>query len=112
MRKLQTGDKIKLYLEDDLTPCPGEIIAVNDIAAELEPSPLLDVFGGSILSSQTPKQGYFKPLHPCYQVTIKIDETVNLPVGRSGMVNIRKYSSIGGNIIRKILAALQRELTF
>jgi putative peptide zinc metalloprotease protein len=112
MRKLEAGDKIKLYLKNDLTPYPGEISAVNDVAAELEPSPLLDVFGGTILSSQQPEQGYFKPLRPCYQVTIKIDEAVKLPVGRSGTINIRKYSSIGGNIIRKVISVLQRELTF
>lgn len=112
MRKLQVGDKVKLHLEHSLKTYPGEIVAVNDVATELEPSPLLDVFGGSILSNQNPERGYFKPLQPHYQVTIRIDETVNLPIGRSGAINIRKYSSIGGNIVRKVINVLQRELTF
>ncbi len=112
MRKLQAGDKVKLHLEHSLETYSGEIVSVNDVAAELEPTPLLDVFGGSILSNQNPKRGYFKPLHPHYQVNIRIDETVDLPVGRSGAINIRKYSSIGGNIVRKIINVLQRELTF
>lgn len=112
MRKLQAGDKIKLHLKRDLKSYSGVITAVNDVAAELEPTPLLDVFGGSILSNQNPHRGYFKPLHPCYQVTIKINESVELPIGRSGAINIRKYSSIGGNITRKVIHVLQRELSF
>jgi len=112
MRKLEAGDKIKLHLKRDLKAYSGVITAVNDVAAELEPTPLLDVFGGNILSNQNPQRGYFKPLHPCYQVTIKIDDTVNLPIGRSGAINIRKYSSIGGNMVRKVISVLQRELTF
>ena len=112
MRKLQAGDKIELHLNRDLKAYSGEIISVNDVAAELEPTPLLDVFGGSILSNQNPQRGYFKPLHPRYQVTIKIDDTLDLPIGRSGAINIRKYSSIGGNIVRKVIHVLQRELSF
>jgi putative peptide zinc metalloprotease protein len=112
MRKLQAGDKIKLHLERDLNAYSGVIMSVNDVAAELDPTPLLDVFGGSILSNQNPERGYFKPLQPHYLVTIQIDDTVNLPIGRSGAINIRKYSSIGGNIVRKVINVLQRELTF
>jgi putative peptide zinc metalloprotease protein len=112
MRKLQSGDKVKLHLEHSLATYSGVIVSVNDVAAELEPTPLLDVFGGSILSNQNPERGYFKPLQPHYQVTIRIDETVDLPIGRSGAINIRKYSSIGGNIVRKVINVLQRELTF
>ena len=112
MRKLLAGDKIKLHLNRDLKAYSGEIVSVNDVAAELEPTPLLDVFGGSILSNQNPQRGYFKPLHPRYQVTIKINDTLDLPIGRSGAINIRKYSSIGGNIVRKIIHVLQRELSF
>jgi len=112
MRKLQVGDKIKLRLKRNLKAHAGEIVAVHDVAAELEPTPLLDVFGGSILSNQNPQRGYFKPLQPRYQVIIKIDDSVNLPIGRSGSINIRKYSSIGGNITRKVLHILQRELSF
>ena len=55
MRKLQAGDKIELHLNRDLKAYSGEIISVNDVAAELEPTPLLDVFGGSILSNQNPQ---------------------------------------------------------
>jgi len=112
MRKLQAGDKVKLHLEHSLKTYPGVIVSVNDVAAELEPTPLLDVFGGRILSNQNPEQGYFKPLQPHYQVTIKINDSVDLPIGRSGAINIRKYSSIGGNIVRKVINVLQRELTF
>jgi len=112
MRKLQAGDKVKLHLEHSLKTYPGVIVSVNDVAAELEPTPLLDVFGGNILSNQNPEHGYFKPLRPHYQVTVKIDDSVDLPIGRSGAINIRKYSSIGGNIVRKVINVLQRELTF
>ena len=112
MRKLQVGDKIKLYLKRNLQAYSGEIILVSDVAAELEPTPLLDVYGGTILSNQNPQRGYFKPLHPIYQVKIKVDKMENLPIGRSGAINIRKYSSIGGNMVRKIIHVLQRELSF
>ncbi len=112
MRRLQKGDKVKLHLKRDLTTYSGVISAVNDVEAELEPTPLLDVFGGSILSNQNPQRGYFKPLQSRYQVTIKVDDAVKLPIGRSGAMNIRKYSSIGGNIIRKVIYILQRELSF
>ena len=112
MRKLQAGDKIKLRLKGNLKPYSGVITSVNDVAAVLEPTPLLDVFGGPILSNQNPQRGYFKPLHPRYKVSIKIDDSVNLPIGRSGSINIRKYSSIGGNITRKVIHVLQRELSF
>jgi putative peptide zinc metalloprotease protein len=112
MRKLKKDDKVKLHLQRDLTTYSGVITSVNDVAAELEPTPLLDVFGGTILSNQNPQRGYFKPLQPRYQVTIKIDDAVKLPIGRSGAVNIRKYSSIGGNMIRTVIHVLQRELSF
>jgi putative peptide zinc metalloprotease protein len=112
MRKLQAGDNIKLHLKRDFKVYSGVIISVNNVAAELEPTPLLDAFGGSILSNQNPQRGYFKPLHPIYKVTIKIEKTVELPIGRSGAINIRKYSSIGGNIVRKVISVLQRELSF
>ncbi|MDD5697261.1 MAG: HlyD family efflux transporter periplasmic adaptor subunit [Victivallaceae bacterium] len=112
MRQLKIGDQVKLYLDGELTCYPGIITAVNDVAAELEPTPLLDVFGGNILSSRNLEQGYFKPLRPHYQVTIKVDDAVKLPIGRSGTVNIRKYSSIGGNMIRTVIQILQRELSF
>ena len=112
MRKLKIGDRVELYLKNGLKNYPGEITAVSDVAAELEPTPLLDVFGGNILSNQNPQHGYFKPLEPLYRVVIKVDESLNLPTGRSGAINIRKYSSIGGNIVRKVIHVLQRELTF
>jgi hypothetical protein len=112
MRKLEKLDKVKLSLKNDLQIYPGTITAVNDVAAELEPSPLLDVFGGNILSNQNPRQGHFKPLHPVYQVTVQIDDTAKLAIGRSGTMSIRKYSSIGGNMLRTVIHVLQRELTF
>jgi putative peptide zinc metalloprotease protein len=112
VRKLKTGDKVKFHLEKDLKTYSGTISHINNVAAELEPSPLLDVFGGNILSSQNPQQGYFKPLQPRYQISISIDNDIKLPIGRSGAVSIRKYSSIGGNIIRKVIYILQRELSF
>ncbi|MDD5728003.1 MAG: HlyD family efflux transporter periplasmic adaptor subunit [Victivallales bacterium] len=112
MRKLKIGDRVKFCLESELHTYPGEITAVSDVAAELEPTPLLDVFGGNILSNQAPGREGFKPLEPLYQVTVKVDSSLKLPVGCSGAINIRKYSSVGGNIVRKVIHVLQRELSF
>jgi putative peptide zinc metalloprotease protein len=108
---VKAGDYVKINIADQIRTFTGKVTKVIPVPAILAPSPLLNVFGGSILCYPD-QAGNFKPLNPCFQLEVAVKNNELLPAGRTGTVTIRKYSSIGGNIIRNALSVLQRELSF
>ncbi|MCP3966866.1 MAG: HlyD family efflux transporter periplasmic adaptor subunit [Lentisphaerae bacterium] len=111
IRKIKLNDKVKICLDDEINWYTGRITAVNPVPAAMRATPLLQPFGGSIICYPVPG-GLFKPLQSCYQVDIMVDGKRKLPTGRTGVAVMRKYTSLGGNIFRKVLTVLQRELSF
>lgn len=111
VRKIRADDPVKVCLEDEIKWHTGKISAVNPVPAAMRATPLLQPFGGSIICYPV-FGGLFKPLHSCYRVDIIVEGRDILPTGRTGVVVMRKYTSLGGSLLRKVLSVLQRELSF
>ena len=88
----------------------GKITSIREVTTLLSPSPLLDAFGGPILTTPI-EENAFLPQTACYRVEVLLTDQT-LPTGRSGTTRIRRYASIGGNLLRTVLRVLRRELSF
>lgn len=108
---IKIGDKVEASLAGETDKFTGFITGVNFVPASMTPSPLLQVFGGPIICYPA-KGKSFQPVTTRYQVIIKLSDNSKLPVGRTGTVWVRKYSSVGGSLVRKVIGILQREMTF
>ena len=108
---LRIGDKVTVGLDGEAISYSGIITSVNAVPATMGPSPLLQVFGGSIVCYPSPNKS-FQPVTTHYQVMVQLADKCTLPVGRTGIVWVRKYSSVGGSLVRKAIGILQREMTF
>ncbi len=111
IRNLSIGKPVTIHLSHDLEAISGTIEVIRALPASLTPSPLLNAYGGPILTVQTP-EGQLLPLEGYFQIDIAIDPQKTPAVGRSGIVSIRRFSSIGGNLLRQIIQTLRRELSF
>lgn len=109
-KDIKIGDKVSINLAGEISAISGKVTGVSPIPARLPPSPLLNIFGGPILCFPGPGPLY-QPMSSYYRVRIIADTERQLPVGRTGSVRIRKFSSVGGEFLRKVLYTLQRELT-
>ncbi len=109
VKHLKSGDGVTLELNNELETFPGKIIGVREMLKVSEPSPVLDVFGGPILTV-APDEHTFIPQTAHYLVEIELEKPV--PTGRSGTARIRKFSSVAGNFFNKTLKVLRTELSF
>ncbi len=107
---LRVGDTVSVELNGDLPSYPGKITSIREVTTLLSPSPLLDAFGGPILTTPI-EENAFLPQTACYRVEVLLTDQT-LPTGRSGTTRIRRYASIGGNLLRTVLRVLRRELSF
>lgn len=101
-----------IALKDQLIRHGGTVTYASPLPALLPASPLLNLFGGSLPCIPVEGTNLYQPLEPYYLIEITPDRQSDLPVGRSGTVWLRRYSSIGGNALRAVLSVLQKELTF
>jgi putative peptide zinc metalloprotease protein len=109
-KDINVGDKVSISLTGEISAIPGKVMTVSPIPARLPPSPLLNIFGGPIICF--PGSGpLYQPLSSYYRIIISTNSERRLPIGRTGTVSIRKFSSVGGSFLRKVLHTLQRELT-
>ena len=111
IRNLSIGKPVTIHLSHDLEAISGTIEVIRALPASLTPSPLLNAYGGPILTVQPP-EGQLLPLEGYFQIDIAIDPQKTPAAGRSGIVSIRRFSSIGGNLLRQIIQTLRRELSF
>ncbi len=109
---IKIGDRATISLSDQLMSHTGTITHTTLLPVILTASPVLNTFGGPIPAMPLENTGLYQPLEPYYVIEITPDSQLDLPVGRSGTVWIKRYSSIGGNILRNIIYVLQKELTF
>jgi putative peptide zinc metalloprotease protein len=108
---IQVGDKVTVGLDGEAASYSGIIASVNAVPATMGPSPLLQLFGGPIVCYPSPNNS-FQPVTTHYQVIVRLADDRKLHVGRTGTVWVRKYSSVGGSLIRKAIGILQREMSF
>lgn len=111
VERVEAGDNVSVTLEGEMGTIRGKIVAVNSVPAFLTPSPLMQSFGGPI-ACFPPEDGIFRPVKPCYQVIVELPADCSMPIGRTGTVWLRKYSSVGGSLLRKVIHVLLRELSF
>ncbi|WP_176012417.1 HlyD family efflux transporter periplasmic adaptor subunit [Victivallis sp. Marseille-Q1083] len=111
IQSIRLDDRVTVVLNRELTRYPGRIVRIKPVPEEFAPSPLLSVFGGPVLSVPT-EDGRFLPAQGCYEITVALDNAPALPIGRTGNVYLRKFSSVGGNILRDTVQVLRRELSF
>ena len=109
---LQPGDKVTILMNGSLKNFTGTVQSINPVTAEFSESPLINIFGGPIVCLPQPEKRKFKPVAAIYPVTISVANNMAPNIGRTGTATIRKYSSLGGGIFRKILRTLLNELTF
>jgi putative peptide zinc metalloprotease protein len=109
---LQQGDKVTILINGSLKNFSGTVQAINPVTAEFRESPLVNIFGGPIVCIPQPEKRNFKPVASIYPVIITVDADMSNNIGRTGTATIRKYSSLGGGILRKIFRTLLDELTF
>lgn len=109
MKFIRPGDRATVELNNTLKRYRGKVVAVREMMAVLEPSPVLDVFGGTLLTTPLDDQTFI-PQAATYRVDIELDEPA--PTGRSGMARIRKFSSVAGNLARTVVRVLRTELSF
>ncbi len=109
---INPGIRTTVALRDQLARHGGTVTYASPLPALLPASPLLDIFGGPVPSMPAEGTGLYQPLEPYYMIEIEPDRQSDLPIGRSGTVWLKRYSSIGGNALRAVLSVLQKELTF
>ena len=112
--EINFDDTVAIYLNDSIASATGKIISVNRFPVKVsEPSPLLSVSGGplEVLKKVDESKHYYYLKQPYYILKIKPNDN-SIPLGRTGNIEIRKFSSIGFDFIRKIIHVLQKEMSF
>jgi len=108
-----TGARVLITLHNDIAEYKGIVESVDKVPfVDWRPSPLLDTFGGPIQVVSVVEY-LFKPKDRYYCVRISLSNSNTLiPVGRTGLANVKVYKSITFSLFKKIISSLQKELTF
>jgi len=110
--RISPDDDAAIAIDNVLGTIPGKVAAANPVPAELVlPGPLLSLFGGP-LPARRAETGGFELLSPYYQVAVIPENSPLLRYGSTGTLQIKKYSSVGWTLLRKVIAVLQQELSF
>jgi len=105
------GDKAVITLNNDISKYNSVVNSVDKVPViEWEPSPLLDTFGGQLQVVKTDNCNHLIPAARYYQITLVSDSKI--PIGRTGLVNIRIYRSLAYSLVKNIISPIQKELTF
>jgi putative peptide zinc metalloprotease protein len=109
-KHIKSGDRVSVSLSDEISSYSGRVSGIIPLPAELTPSPLLKNYGGLIIVYNS-GNGLFTPVSTYYQIDIEFSKS-SPKAGRTGAARLRKYASVGGNLIKNVLRVLQRELSF
>lgn len=110
MRFIRTDYRVRVYVGDAIKSFRGKITRLNPMAAYLQPSPLLQPFGGAIPVYKKEEASY-APVNNSYRVEIEFKGEAP-EIGRSGVAKLTRFSSMAGNLTRKVITLFQRELSF
>jgi putative peptide zinc metalloprotease protein len=112
IEQIKPGDKVYITMENRLEEVPGVVKVVNPVPLKtIPPSPVLSVFGGSIMALRLGAYE-FELVEPYYQVVIIPEDNTVLKCGSSGTMWVRKYSAAGLNMLRKAGSVIAKELSF
>jgi putative peptide zinc metalloprotease protein len=114
INQIHINDKVKIYLHNDIYPYHGKVQSINPVPSKIwRSSPLLSTSGGPIEVLKRENNYTFLLTEYYYQIIIKPNKKYKeLRYSQTGNVEMRKFSSLGFNFMRKILKIIQRELTF
>jgi putative peptide zinc metalloprotease protein len=107
---IRIGDRVSVSLSDAISSYSGRVTGIIPLPAELPPSPLLKNYGGPIIVYNS-GNGLFTPVSTYYQIDIEFSKS-SPKAGRTGAARLRKYASVGGNLIKNVTRVLRRELSF
>lgn len=107
---IKPGDRVSVSLSDEISSYSGRVTGIIPLPAELPPSPLLKNYGGPIIVYKG-DNGFFTPVSTYYQINIEFKKSSPV-AGRTGAARLRKYASVGGNLIKNVMRVLRRELSF
>lgn len=112
--KLKTGRRATLNLDGTLGKYYGTVVAVNPAPVKIPEmnSPILDIYGGPLSTTRSVEGSTLSFVFPMYIVHIMPDKGVLIPAGRSGEIHISEYTSIGMNVIKKIMNLFRKEIAF
>ena len=110
---VELNSKVKIYLHETITPFYGTVTHINKVPfKKWKPSPLLNRYGGPLEVLKQNKYNYILKDY-FYEITITPNKHYSeLQYSRTGYVKLKQYSSIGLNVIRTIMNAIYKELTF
>lgn len=111
--RLKKGMKAAAFLPDRLEGFPCRIVKVENIPAQLENSPLLQVFGGPLAvlqEAELQESRTFKSVHPMYRVELALDRC-DLPpdCGRAVQIKVQDSKQLFREIRRFAVALFRRE---
>ena len=109
-KHIRIGDRVSVSLSDEISSYPGRVTGIIPLPAELPPSPLLKNYGGPIIVYNS-GNGLFTPVSTYYQIDIEFTKS-SPKAGRTGAARLRKYASVGGNLVKNVVRVLRRELSF
>ncbi len=107
--EIKINDCASISFPDSLVSYTGKVISINTVPAVFfRPSPLLNIFGGPLQVIRAKKK--YELSRNYYEVEIKLDASQNFNIDRTGFVQIRKFSSVGLSLIKKIFITLNKEM--
>ena len=109
-KHIKNGDRVSVCLSDEISSYSGRVTGIIPLPAELPPSPLLKNYGGPIIVYNS-GNGLFTPVSTYYQIDIEFSKS-SPNAGRTGAARLRKYASVGGNLIKNVMRVLRTELSF
>lgn len=106
---IREGQKAEIILPDQITKISGLVQVIRRTPQKtLPPSPLVDIFGGPI---PVKRQGAeLIPQHSWYEVLVRVDSENALTPGRSGVVKLERYRSLGASLGRLLLEIVRRDV--
>ncbi len=108
--KLQLGDTARVRARDELTWRTARITAVNKLAARLDNSPLLQIYGGPIPVYMPDGNSHlYSSVFPLYCVELSFDASPDISCGRVVSVEVHHVERLGVRIWKLFISALHRE---
>ncbi len=112
VNKLVPGDPVTLRLRDSLEEYKGKVDSINPVAVKFHDSTLVQQTGGFIACFPDMKTKEFTPVNVLYAVTVKMNDPMQCPYGRTGMARVEKKYILAVEMSRALLHVFFREFSF
>lgn len=105
--KIYPGQNGTVIFSDILRNIPCRVKSIDPIAARLKHSPVLQVYGGPVISYQN-EQNEFSAMQTLYRIELEISDT-NILSGRLVKVNLSHSERLYTHIRKMLLSFLRKE---